>query len=186
MLLSVVGAGAAPSCGQIEAADQSKARGSPRKGSTALLPVSRLPRPGDGTQTGRISVSGSARTQSLSLALGLCRGGHLVAPPEIRAVHPHAVQNGGQLACQRHLGPLQATPFGYLQPPALERAEPRRSAQDGVGGLIQRGAHHRIAHLADPTCYVGFARLILLRCQPDMRPDRLGVAEPPRIVDPPL
>src|ERR1700759_3355928 len=54
MLLSVVGEGAAISCGQIEAAAQSRARGLPLVGvSTPLLPASRLPRPGDGTSDGQ-------------------------------------------------------------------------------------------------------------------------------------
>src|SRR3954454_19784816 len=144
-----------------EAVGQSRARGLPERAPTALLPAS-LPPTSRRRDLGRASPILSAcpklgqphslQHAAAAVTSSALRGrSRLLAPAELGAVQPHAVQNAGQLARQRHLRPLEAAPLGHFQGPALEPGEAYRPAQHRIGGLVERSAHHRIADLADPT-----------------------------------
>jgi hypothetical protein len=66
---------------------------------------------------------------------------------EIGSVHPHAMQDGGELAGQRHLGALHAAALGHLHRPPLEAEKPLTLV--GHHLLIEGRAHHLVAGLAD-------------------------------------
>src|SRR5512133_1395878 len=90
---------------------------------------------------------GPARTLHSSVSAGDL---HRLAPTKLRAIHPHPVEYSPKLAGQRDLCPLLTATLGDIHRPALERGETYRSAQHRIGCFVERGAHHRIAHLADP------------------------------------
>ena len=62
-------------------------------------------------------------------------------------------------------------------------AQPYRTAQHGVGGLVERSAHHRVANLADPTSHVGLARLVACRGEAKVRAHVPRPLEPIRPVN---
>src|SRR4051812_32308367 len=139
-----------------EAVGQSRARGSPERAPTALLPAS-LPPASRRRDLGRASPTSPAcpklgqphslRRAAAAVTSSALRGSsRLLAPAELAAVHPHAVQNAGQLARQRHLGSLEAAPLGHLQGPVLEPGEAYRAAQHGVG--VRGSASDRRAQCA--------------------------------------
>ncbi len=89
---------------------------------------------------------------------------------EVGFVPEHVVQHHRQLAGQRtraFLGPARLATASAQD----LRSEPLTGpGQDDVGRLVERGSHTHIADLRDATTVVGLARLILLRCQSEMRP----------------
>src|SRR4051812_28505360 len=58
---------------------------------------------------------------------------------------PRCPTRSGQLARQRHLGPLRAAALGHLHGPTPEGRDAAGPGQHRVGRLVQRGAHHRVA-----------------------------------------
>src|ERR671939_1818667 len=114
-------------------AGQSKTRGAPWEASTALLPASLIPRPGDGTSENRNGPAGQSCSNPMCFIVLLCGGWRLLAPAELGAVDPHAMEHAPELACQRDLRPLQAAALGNLHRPALEDGEARRPAQYRIG-----------------------------------------------------
>src|SRR3954469_13649948 len=109
VLPSVVGTGAATPCGQkgaggpIEGAWSAPAE---RHSTTPGLTGSRVPATGP-------RRGGTARPRpELALPAVVLRDRPLLAPAEVGAVRPHALQHPGQLARQRHLRPLHAAAPG--------------------------------------------------------------------------
>ncbi len=99
-----------------------------------------------------------------------------LAPAELGAINPHAMQHHRQLARQRNLRPLQPTQLGEPHRPGLQRGKARDPAQHDVGRLEQCGSHHRIPDLGDPARPVHLAGLILAWRQSKIRADILGLA----------
>src|SRR5438309_3111095 len=159
MLPSVVGTGPPHHAVRREPAGQSKARGAPglsAHGTTPGLTGSRVPATGP-------RRSGTARPRPELVLLATLLGDRLLlAPAEVGAVRPHALQDAGQLARQRHLGPLHAAPPGHLHRPAPESRDAAGPAQHRVRRLVEGGADRSIANFADPAAHVGLARLVPL------------------------
>jgi hypothetical protein len=87
------------------------------------------------------------------------------------SVGEHAVQDHREFARQRDLCLVHAGSPGDPHSPALEfRAALGRLGQHDVSGLVERLAHRCVTDLADPPGAVGLAGLMLLRCQPKVRP----------------
>src|SRR4051794_14758257 len=154
----------------------------PEGASTALLPASLIPRPGDGTSENRNRPAGQSCSNPMCFFVLLCGDRRLLAPAELGAVDPHAMEHGPELARQRDLRPLQAAALGDVHRPALEGGEARQPAQYHIGRLVQGGAHHSVAYLADPANHIRLAGLVPLGREPEMGPDRLGGSEPARVI----
>src|SRR3954454_13758984 len=90
---------------------------------------------------------------------------------------PRCPTRAGELARQRHLGPPHAPAPGDLQAPALEGREPAGPGQHHVRRLVQGGADHRVAGLADPAGHVRLPGLVLLRREAEVGADRPRAAE---------
>src|SRR3954463_13016183 len=56
------------------------------------------------------------------------------------------------------------------------------SPEEHLRGLVEGGAHHRIAALRNPSVIVPLAGLEAARCQAEMRPHRLGAGKALRLV----
>src|SRR4051794_2184619 len=125
VLPSVVGTRAATPCGQ-------RGAGGPIQGrvvaaEAAPLPNQRLA----GPASRRRDLKGAGPTRpapnSPSSLVSRSRGRRLLAEAELAAVDPEVVQNGRELARQRHLGPPHAAPLRHLQAPPLQGRELTRA-----------------------------------------------------------
>src|SRR3954468_20321283 len=102
-----------------EPVDQPKARGHPGGASTALPTAAPVP----ASRRRDLGGAGPTRPAPNSLASPLVsrpRGHRLLAEAELAPVDPEPMEDGLQLARQRHLGPPHAAPLRHLQPRALQ------------------------------------------------------------------
>src|SRR5262245_57532996 len=72
---------------------------------------------------------------------------------------------------------------GDLHRPGPEPGPFRRTHQHDLGRFVEHHPHHLVSAPRYRTRSVSLARLILSGCQPEHRPDRLGVPEAGRYID---
>ncbi len=102
---------------------------------------------------------------------------------ELGAIHPHAVHDHSQSACQRHDRLLHPALLGDLHGPGLEPRPSCRTHQHDMSRLVEHRPHHLVPALRYCAGSVDLARLIFGRRQPKCRPNRLGVFEAGRHID---
>ena len=154
---------------------------------TAAEPSSPALRPGDGT-SGKAAepwIVSAPRTRLLRRRSG---GTVLLAPAELGAVDPDAMQHHAELARRRDPSPPRPAPFGHLHRPALERREAKpcaSAARSRPAGrrTVERGAHPGVAGPGDRADAVGLARPMALRRQAEAGAERLRPREAAGIVD---
>jgi hypothetical protein len=61
--------------------------------------------------------------------------------PEVAAIHRHAMQHGGQLAGQRHLGALHPRRLATSIAQRCQAAEPRRAREHRLRRLMRHASH---------------------------------------------
>ena len=61
----------------------------------------------------------------------------LPGPGEGRAVNPEPVEDDGELAGERHLGPLAADPLSEPDSPGLQGRPPCHPGEQDVGGAVR-------------------------------------------------
>lgn len=83
------------------------------------------------------------------------------------SVPEHAMQYHRQLA-----GQCNTRLSGTRQRPTLQIRTLHGARQDDVGRLVERGSHAHVADLRDAAAIIGLTRLVFLRRQSDVRPDR--------------
>src|SRR3954451_8541823 len=76
------------------------------------------PRPVRSTRIGMTAATGAPLS---GLGVGACRAAQRTRSPE--RCMPRCLTRAGQLARQRHLGPLRAAALGHLRGPTLERRD---------------------------------------------------------------
>ena len=96
------------------------------------------------------------------LCSGCCEAGApgFLAEAELGFVAPHAVQDDGELAGDRDAGARHAAMLGDLHAPGPQARPFAAAHQQGVGGLVERGAGEFVATAADLALDVGLARLV--------------------------
>src|SRR5215813_1813716 len=103
---------------------------------------------------------------------------------EFGAVPPHCMHDDRELARHRHAGAPVAALLGNLQPPRLQAAEASKARQHDVGRLVEQMPDLPISRPGDVALHVDRgAGLPASRGQPEIGSDRLGMAEPLRIID---
>jgi len=83
----------------------------------------------------------------------------LLAPAELAAIDPHAVQDHRQLAGNRDAGTCHAPAFGDVHAPGTQRRPFGAADQQRVGCFVESSTGQFVAASADTALYVGFARL---------------------------
>src|SRR5215471_8959260 len=135
-------------------------------------------RPCDGT-----SLTKSRALRYSSMPDPAVRLGCGLAPPEVGAVDPHAMQYHRQFARQCHLCPFHPALLGDAQRPGLQCREPCHPGEDDIGRFKQGGTYHHVADFSDPARPVDLTGLILTWRQTKIRPEIPGFVKPRRIVD---
>src|SRR4029453_94487 len=95
---------------------------------------------------------------------------------ELGAVHPYAVQDHGQSACQRHDCFFHPTAPGDLHRPALEPG-PFLRTQHALSCFVEHDPHHLVSAARYSAVPIDLAGLILGARQPKHGPDCLGFPE---------
>ena len=106
-----------------------------------------------------------------------------VAPTELGAVDPHAVQNYRQAPGDCDYGTTHAAPLGHSHAPRLQPGPFSAVGEERLRGLVQHRAEHGVAALGYTAVIVNLAGLVSLRRQADMRADRPGVNEALRLIN---
>ncbi len=106
----------------------------------------------------------------------------LLAPAELGAVQPHAVQDRRQLARDRDDRALHPAPAGDGHAPCFQAAPLLRANKERLGALEQCGPHHRVTAFRHVSAVVSLARRISLRRQTKVRADQPRLREPGRNV----
>jgi len=84
----------------------------------------------------------------------------LSVPLERRAAGPHAMQDDGKLAGNRHRCLFRANAFAKGLAPGLQPAWPRRPTEQHFGCLEQKAAHHAISAFGDAPRAIDLAGLV--------------------------
>src|SRR6266404_3127104 len=84
----------------------------------------------------------------------------LSVPLERLAGGPHAVQDYGKLAGNRHRCLLSPDAFAKSLTPGLQRAWPRRPTEQNFGCLEQKATHHAVSAFGDAPGVIHLAGLI--------------------------
>ena len=114
---------------------------------------------------------------------GSCGHWCLLAPAERRAVHPHPMQDDGELAGGRDDRTPQVTPAGDGHAPRPQSTPTLRAAQQSLSALVERRPHHGVAAFRDAAVMVRLTRGVAPGCQAKVRTDGSGAAKPIGNVD---
>src|SRR5580704_12375976 len=111
---------------------------------------------------------------------GCC--GCLLAPMELAAIDPHAVQDHRQLAGDCNTGTCHTPAFGNVHAPGAQRRPFGAADQQRVGCLIECGTGQFVTASADAALYVGLAGLVAPRRQAEMGADIARLSKATRLV----
>src|SRR4051794_22640088 len=124
------------------------------------------PRPSSPRERRGPAPSG-AETRSRSAGDGGRRA--LLAPAELGAVGPDAMEDDRELAGDRHAGSRHAPALGDLQAPGAQGRPLPAADQQRVGRLVERGSGELVAAAADAALHVRLAGLVALGRQAEVR-----------------
>ena len=110
------------------------------------------------------------------------RGG-AVAPAELGAVDPHAVQDHGEAPGDGDNGTPHAAPLGHPQAPCFQPRPFSGMDKQRLRSLVEHRTQHGVAGLGDAAIIVDFPRLMSPRGQSDMCADGPGMDEALRLID---
>lgn len=106
-----------------------------------------------------------------------------LAPAELGAIDPDAVQDDGQLAGEGNLGLLHPLALGDAHGPGLQGRPFDDATHHDVCCLVEGTSDHLVADLADTAHAIKLAGLVLSWGQAQMGADGFGSEEPSRHID---